>query len=40
VFSGVDKIVGYALSYQLKDHPIQTPGKDARVVLSGERYCI
>ncbi|ONM26118.1 AAA-type ATPase family protein [Zea mays] len=31
----VDKIVGYALSYQLKDHPIQTPGKDARVVLSG-----
>ncbi|XP_066391487.1 uncharacterized protein [Miscanthus floridulus] len=32
----VDKIVGYALSYQLKDRPIQTPGKDARVVLSGE----
>ncbi|CAD6222626.1 unnamed protein product [Miscanthus lutarioriparius] len=32
----VDKIVGYAFSYQLKDRPIQTPGKDARVVLSGE----
>ncbi|XP_066398270.1 uncharacterized protein [Miscanthus floridulus] len=32
----VDKIVGYALSYQLKDRPIQTPGKDVRVVLSGE----
>ena len=40
MFSGVDKIVGYALSYQLKDRPIQTPGKDVRVVLSGEKYCI
>jgi hypothetical protein len=36
----VDKIVGYALSHQLKDRTIQTPGKDVRVVLSGERYCI
>ncbi|KAG2638989.1 uncharacterized protein LOC120662145 isoform X2 [Panicum virgatum] len=32
----VDKIVGYALSHQLKDRTIQTPGKDVRVVLSGE----
>ncbi|CAN6212686.1 unnamed protein product [Urochloa humidicola] len=30
----VDKIVGYALSNQLKDPAIQTPGKDVRVVLS------
>nr|CAB3458931.1 unnamed protein product [Digitaria exilis] len=32
----VDKIVGYALSHQLKDRTIQTPGKDERVVLSSE----
>ncbi|RLN35210.1 hypothetical protein C2845_PM03G15880 [Panicum miliaceum] len=32
----VDKIVGYALSQQLKDRTIQTPGKDMSVVLSGE----
>ncbi|CAN6219906.1 unnamed protein product [Urochloa humidicola] len=32
----VDKIVGYALSNQLKDPAIQTPGKDVRVVLSAE----
>ncbi|XP_072147787.1 uncharacterized protein [Setaria viridis] len=32
----VDKIVGYALSHHLKDRTIQTPGKDVRVVLSGE----
>jgi SpoVK/Ycf46/Vps4 family AAA+-type ATPase len=32
----VDKIVGYALSHQLKDRTIQTPGKDVKVVLSGE----
>ncbi|KAG2647452.1 hypothetical protein PVAP13_2KG592600 [Panicum virgatum] len=32
----IDKIVGYALSHQLKDHTIKTPEKDVRVVLSGE----
>ncbi|CAN6200234.1 unnamed protein product [Urochloa humidicola] len=32
----VDKIVGYALSNQLKDPAIQTPGKDVRIVLSAE----
>ncbi|KAL6657169.1 hypothetical protein ACP70R_004949 [Stipagrostis hirtigluma subsp. patula] len=31
----VDKIVGYALSHQLK-HGTTAPGKDVRVVLSGE----
>ena len=40
MFSGIDKIVGYALSLQLKDHTTKTPEKDVRVVLSGERYCI
>ncbi|XP_062187351.1 uncharacterized protein LOC133890805 isoform X2 [Phragmites australis] len=32
----VDKIVGYALSHQLKHCTTQTPGKDVRVILSGE----
>ncbi|KAL6896583.1 hypothetical protein ACP4OV_007155 [Aristida adscensionis] len=32
----VDKIVGYALSHQLKNGITQTTGKDARIVLSGE----
>ena len=39
-FSGVDKIVGYALSHQLKNSTSPTSGKDVRVVLSGERYSL
>ena len=38
--SGVDKIVGYALSHQLKHRMTETPVKDGRVVLSAERHCL
>jgi hypothetical protein len=38
--SGVDKIVGYALSHLLKHRIADTSVKDARVVLSAERHCL
>ena len=35
--TGVDKIVGFALSYHLKNKRPEALSKDAKLVLSGER---
>jgi len=34
----VDKIVGYALSHQVMNSTVPTPGKDVLLALSGERF--
>jgi hypothetical protein len=40
LFPGVDKIVGYTLSHEVMNCTVPTPGKDAIVALSGERFLL